>query len=185
VPEDIDPAKKVVTFRATAGSFIGGENLTVTAPADNEGHARVTYVVPASFGTVTITGKVSDYSQFLDLEILPANPDTLLIETSAIVAKRDGTAKPVITVLASRGTGKVSAGVPVTFTAQQTVNGVTRNVGRFSGVDGTKINDQSKATITFAADSGDVSAEAPVLIRASMVNDAGTPVTAELTLRIE
>lgn len=192
VPADIDPAKKNVTFKATAGGFVGGDAATISivVPADNNGHARATYIVPATSGPVTVSAKVSDFTAITELAIQPAYPDLMIGDTSSAFAKTDGTAKPVITVLGQRATGKVSSGIPITFTAQQTVGGVTKNVGRFSGIDGMKFDANGKATATFAADSGDVEktsepATGPVIVRASTINDAGTPVVFEIRLGIE
>jgi hypothetical protein len=186
VPADIDPAKRNVTFKATAGGFVGGDaSISVVVPADNNGSARVTYIAPATFGPVTISAKVSDYTATLELPIQPAYPDTLIGDTSSAVAKIDGSAKPVITVLAQRGLGKVSSGIPIAFTAYQVIGGVTKTAGRFSGIDGMKTDANGKATATFAADSGDVEKTEPLFVRATTLNDAGAPLTFEIRLRIE
>jgi hypothetical protein len=186
VPADVDTTKRNITFKATAGAFVGGDpNMSAVVPADNSGHARVTYIVPASSGPVTVTAKVSDFTASLDLQIQPAYPDSIIGDTSSAVATLNGTTKPLITVLAQRATGKASTGIPIAFAAYQIIGGATKNVGRFSGIDGMKLDGSGKATATFAADSGDVEKAEPVFIRAATFNDAGAPLILEIRLRIE
>lgn len=71
-----DAAKRVVTFKTTAGRFEHfGLEKTVTTRADTlvDGRLRATVVLIADTipGTVVIHGAIGDFSDFVEIELLP------------------------------------------------------------------------------------------------------------------
>jgi hypothetical protein len=175
-----------VTFRTDLGKFLGasGDGTSITAKADEQGRVDVVLATGTTSGTAHLSASVSNFLVRADVVFLPANPDSLSVETNNSSVARDGKRIAVITVYLVRHSGTVSTGVPVTFTATQIENGQARTVGRFTGLDGARSSNLQKATATFLVDTGDAVAGVPITIRVSALNDQGSPVTAELTLGV-
>jgi hypothetical protein len=182
-----DSDTRVVTLKTSNGSFIGSlDSQSLNLTVDSKGQVECTMKIGTKAELTTVTATIKDWSAYVQFDTLWAYPDRIVGETSSGIVKCDGSVKATLSAILSRTTGVVSLETPVDFFAFQN-NGQNQPiaVGRFSDWEKSKTNAEGIAAVVFSADTGDVEAGKPVLIRMVTKKDDGSTIQFELSLQVK
>ncbi|MCG8603581.1 hypothetical protein MJD09_01090 [bacterium] len=182
---DVDASGQKVSFKTSTGFFKSPERkkeISLAVTKSNEASATVITGLEAKIMLISAT--IADTTFQTEVTLTKAYADTILTETSSAIVTTDGKKTAIITAYLRRseGRGKVSIGVPVEFKSQQrNESGQSVPVGRFFNLANSVTDTTGKASIGFAADTGDVRTDEPVVI--TVTTKGATPRT--LRLRVE
>lgn len=174
-----------IVFNASNGVFQSNNSLQVTKGTNSEHEVIVSYKVPKDVGPLFFSAAVGANSQYYDelnLTLERAHADALIIEPSLV--SMDAVQGNSLKVYLTRNVGYVSTGTPATFQAFQSIDGAEVNVGRFTGLATAATNVNGEITITFYADTNDITEEIPVTIRVTTQTDTGIEIVKEINLEV-
>ncbi|MEN2402568.1 hypothetical protein GKZ90_0022445 [Flavobacterium sp. MC2016-06] len=175
-----------VTFNVSSGAFQNNSSLETTKGINSKNEAIVSFKVPQEVGNLYFSSTVGSSSKYYDELVLAlerAYADKLIIEPATI--SMDKAQPNSLKVVLTRNEGSVSIGTSASFEAFQTIAGVEKKVGRFTGLANSRTNSAGEINVNFYADTNDITADIPVTIRVKTQNDAGNDVvsTADLTIK--
>ncbi|QMU30518.1 hypothetical protein [Adhaeribacter radiodurans] len=181
------PAKSVI-ITTSAGEIQDSETPnSKTLEVSQEGRAEANIQVGTEVKNYLITAKLPNSSTSLTKTIAleRAYPDNMIIEPASTIIDPSGNAVS-IDIYLKRERGKVSEGTSLNSikayqqpTAQENVS-----VGRFTGVSNTS-DSNGKLTVQFAADSGNLIKDKPIIIEVSSRKDDGTLIVENVNLKIK
>lgn len=174
-----------VVFNASGGAFQSSNSLQVTKSINSQHKAIVSYKVPKNTGTLFFSSSVGVNAQYFDelnLTLARAHADAMTIEPALITmgTSQGNSLKAYLT----RNIGYVSTGTTVTFQAVQSINGAEVNVGRFTGLATAATNENGEITVTFYADTNDITQDVPVIIRVKTLTDTGSEIIREINIEV-
>ncbi len=175
-----------VTFEKSAGEFqsVSGDNAIQMT--DENHTATIDLKLPNQVERLYLSAKVGTstlYFEEVELDLLRAFPDQIIIEPNTLSMQEDAT--NVIQVFLNRNFGQVSEDTPATFEAFQLINGTEVEVGRFTGLDGAQTNADGQITVDFKTDTDDFDFGLPVIIRVTSQNDDGDPVQSSISITLD
>lgn len=174
-----------IVFNASNGIFQNNNSLQITKAINTNHEAIVSYKVPKDVGTLFFSSAVGVNSQYFDessLTLQRAHADAIVVEPALVTM--DTIQGNLLKVYLTRNIGSVSTGTPATFQALQIINGTEVNVGRFTGLATAVTNTNGDISVTFYADSNDITDNIPVKIRVKTFTDSGNEIMKEISLII-
>lgn len=182
-----EASSRDVKFTTSSGSFLGaGTNpKELTVKANPDGSAEAELRMGTTVEPLVLSAEVGGFRTIREEQPLRAHAEQIIGESTAVAigTAADSPGVP-LTAFLQRSQGFVSVGTEVQFTAfQRGADGQEKSVGRFSNLDKARTDANGKATITFHADTGDVTAGTPIRIVMSTLTDSGQQIRFELTLQ--
>lgn len=175
-----------VTFNISGGVFVNNNSLETTKGINSKDEAIVSLRIPQDVGTLYFSSTVGSSSKYYDemsLALERAYPDKSIIEPGTI--SMDKTQPNALKVVLTRNEGNVSTGTSASFEAFQTIAGVEKKVGRFTGLANSRTNSAGEINVNFYADTNDITDDIPVTIRVKTQNDAGNDILSTVDLKIK
>ncbi|MDO7171435.1 hypothetical protein [Mariniflexile sp. AS56] len=186
ISADANDNIQTIEFNKSSGDFLGIAGATASRPIDENGVATITLKVPNIVEPMFFNAKVStnstNYFAEASIETNRAFADNIIIEPSTVVVTQPSSV--TLSTFLLRNNGLVSVGTPANFKAFQTVLDEEIEVGRFTGLNNAKTDQDGKMNITFHTDTGDINTTIPVTIRALTTNENNEVVSMNVNLTV-
>jgi hypothetical protein len=146
IPEEA--TARVVTFKTTAGTFIGAsaDGRSIDVKADPRGRAQVDLRSLTRTGEAQVVAEIASVVGRMSITFTHALPESLALDAGSFALKASFTDSATITATLRRTVGVPTEGTVVTFSAEDP-NGIS--IGRFRSL--TTSDTGGKATALFSA----------------------------------